>query len=192
MTGDQIAQFVYLSLIATAIGGWLFAQNRRNLGQLAQYAVIWGLIFVGVLGAAGLWSEIRRDVAPSQALTESGAIEVPQGRDGHFYLTALVQGRPVLFIVDTGATDIVLSRRDAEAVGIDVASLIFSGTAMTANGPVRTAPVTLRDVSVEGITDTAVRAVVNEGEIDASLLGMAFLSRFDRIEIADGRMLLYR
>jgi clan AA aspartic protease (TIGR02281 family) len=70
--------------------------------------------------------------------------------------------------------------------------LIFVGTANTANGTVRTAPVWLASVSLGGMTDTDVRAVVNEGQMDGSLLGMTYLGLFGRIEIADGKLILSR
>ena len=63
---------------------------------------------------------------------------------------------------------------------------------MTANGIVRTARVTLNDVRLGNIQDAAVSAYVNEAEMDGSLLGMDYLSRFERIEIARGRLILTR
>ena len=63
---------------------------------------------------------------------------------------------------------------------------------MTANGPVRTAPVRLEDVALGPFHDRDVRAFVNEGEMSKSLLGMEYLNRFARLEINGGRLILER
>ena len=104
--------------------------------------------------------------------------------DGHFYATLDVNGAPVRFVVDTGATGIVLSRRDAEQAGFDIDALVFSGRARTANGPVQTAFVRLDTLEFAGRRDAGLRASVNGGQLDTSLLGMDYLGRFDRIEIS--------
>ena len=154
--------------------------------------LIWCFIFLGAIGGYGLWEDIRNDVAPRQSVLGGGVIEVPRAFDGHYYLTLEVEGRPVEFVVDTGATDIVLSRDDAERLGIDTARLRYTGFANTANGTVRTARVALETLSLGGITDRNVPAVVNEGEMDGSLLGMRYLQRFSRLEISNGKLLLER
>jgi aspartyl protease family protein len=191
MTGDQIASIAYLGLLAAAIGGSLLMQNRQELGKMTQMAMIWVLIIVGVVAVYGLWNDIRRDM-PFQTVATDGAIEAPIGRDGHFHLVVDVNGVPIRFVVDTGASDIVLSTADAVRVGIDPKSLTYLGTAQTANGIVRTARVTLDDVRLGDLVDRNVRAVVNEGDLDVSLLGMSYLTRFGRIEITDDRIVLRR
>lgn len=190
MSGDNIAQLAFLGLLGAAVAGWFFAANRESLGRVMQQAIVWVLIFVGVIAAAGLWSDIRRDVTPAQAMLSNGRIEVPVGRDGHYHLTLEVNGTPVDFVVDTGASQIVLTRADAERAGIDPASLAYVGRALTANGPVGTANVWLNEVRLGGWSETGVRAVVNEGDLFQSLLGMEYLGRMARIEIADGRLIL--
>ncbi len=192
MNGDDIARVAYLGLLVLAIAGYYFAQNRKNLGQLAQYAAIWGLIFLGAIAAVGLWTDIRRTAVPSQFVGDAGQIVVPRGRDGHFKLTLDVNGTPLDFIVDTGASQIVLNRDDAIRVGLDPDALAYLGRAQTANGMVRTAQVMLDTVGLEGAIERRVRAVVNEGEIDTSLLGMSYLDGFARIVIEDDRLILSR
>lgn len=190
MSGDTIAQLAYLVLLGAAIAGWFFAVNRETRGKVTQQAIVWVLIFLGVIAAVGLWSDIRRDVMPSRALLSDGRIEVPVARDGHYHLTLQVNGTPIDFVVDTGASQIVLTRADADRVGIDTDSLAYVGRALTANGPVGTANVWLDEVRMGGWSDQGVRAVVNEGELFQSLLGMEYLSRMARIEIVGGRLIL--
>ncbi|SFP47021.1 retropepsin-like aspartic protease family protein [Tranquillimonas alkanivorans] len=193
MTGDQIAQFLYLALLGAAVGGYFVAANRRQLGRMAQQAMIWAMIFLGTVAAIGLWNDVRDDVVPRQSyLGERGAIAVPRAFDGHYYLTAEINGAPVDFVVDTGATDMVLTREDAMHAGIDPARLAFIGQARTANGTVPIARVMLDTVELGSAMDLAVAASVNGGEMGMSLMGMSYLDRFSRIEIADDRMILHR
>jgi aspartyl protease family protein len=192
MNPDQIASLAYLALLGAVIAGFFFMQNRDSLGKTAQQAAVWGLIFVGTIAAVGLWSDIRNDVAPRQSVIGEASIEVPRSRDGHYYLRAEINGAPVDFVVDTGATDMVLSRRDAARAGIDPDDLAYLGSAMTANGMVRTATVRLDSVRVGGIEDRGVRAVVTDGDFDGSLLGMGYLNLYERIAIENNRLMLTR
>jgi len=193
MSGDEIGRLIYLMLLGTAIAGYFLVANRRRLGQMARHAALWGLIFIGVIAGIGLWSDIRQQVVPRQAVFSDGSrVEVPRAPDGHYYMTVLINGSPVRFVVDTGATDVVLTRKDARRVGIDPAKLSYLNQARTANGVVETAPVRLKEMRVGDITDRDVRAFVNSGEMRESLLGMGYLNRFDRIEFADGKMILTR
>ena len=192
MTGDQTASLIYLALLGTVIAAGLFLRGRDELGKTVQNLGIWVLIFLGVIAAYGLWGDIRGEIAPTQAVMEDGRIEVPRGPDGHYHLRLEVNGASIPFIVDTGATDIVLSARAAEAAGIDTANLAYLGQAQTANGLVRTADVRLDEVRLGPLVDRDLRAVVNEGDLGLSLLGMGYLELFERIEIEGGTLVLTR
>jgi aspartyl protease family protein len=192
MTTDQIMQLTYLVLLGAAIGGSAIVVGRKNMGKMAQQAAIWALIFIGVIGAYGLWEDISNNVTPRQTILSESAIAVPRGNDGHYHLTLDVNGTAVDFVIDTGASQVVLSQRDAARIGIDANSLDYSGAASTANGVVRTAPVVLDQVRLGDITDRNVPAVVNGGDMDNSLLGMTYLGLYNRIEISNGELVLNR
>lgn len=193
MTGDQIAQLTYLALLGGAIAFWLLVQTRGGFGRLAQYAAVWGLIFLGVVAAVGLWGDIRQTVAPQQSVAlDEGRLTVPRAPDGHYYLTLEVNGTPTRFVVDTGASQVVLTREAAERAGIDTSELAYFGRAMTANGEVATAPVRLESLGAGPLREEGFRAWVNSGEMPESLLGMTYLNRFERIEITGGELVLTR
>ncbi len=192
MTEDQIAMLAKKLILLAVIGGALiFAFRGRMLAALRQL-VIWGLLFFGVTVGYTLWQDINRGLPQSQVFTSAGQISVPRGPDGHYHLTMRIGGTPVSFIVDTGATDIVLSLADARRIGIDTGRLAFFGNAQTANGTVETAKVVLPEVRIGEITDRNVPARVNGGDMSGSLLGMRYLESFATIEIRDGRMTLTR
>jgi clan AA aspartic protease (TIGR02281 family) len=82
------------------------------------------------------------------------------------------------FVVDTGATLVVLSRDFANRLGIRTGGAPTILTE-TANGVTRGAVVSLNEIEVQGIRAARVVAVVVERLADDGLLGMSFLSRFD-------------
>lgn len=193
MTSDQIGSLAYLALLLVAVAGWFVASNRQSLNKVAQQTAIWLFIFLGAIVAVGLWMDIRDDILPQHSVAMDGqTIEVPRAADGHYYLTVEVNGMPLRFVVDTGASQVVLTQEDAARVGVDLETLIYSGRASTANGVVETAPVRLDHVALGGIEDRDVRAVVNRGAMEQSLLGMSYLGRYARIEIAGGTLVLER
>ena len=193
MTGNDIGQLAYVLLLLIVIGGYYFVANRNQIGRMARHALLWTLIFVGVLAGVGLWEDVKTTLAPSQSVSDDGTvISLPLGSDGHYYATLEVNGKRQRFLVDTGATDIVLTQEAARKFGIDPDGLVYSGVAGTANGQVRTAPVILDQVSLGPVSDRRVRAMVNDGDMPMPLLGMAYLNRFSRIEIASGALRLTR
>jgi aspartyl protease family protein len=194
MDSDQIMRLVYLGVWGTVLISYFLVARSQGLGQSLRHLVLWGLIFVGVAAGYGLWQDITRD--QSISVSGSGAIVLRAGRNGHFNLDLQVNGTPVNFILDTGASDLVLSQADAARVGLDPQSLPYLGRARTANGEVGLARVTLDDVVLahDGleIRDKNVPAFVNEGELDVSLLGMGYLRRYARIAIEGDRLILER
>ncbi len=191
-TPEDIGRLIYLLLLLAGIGGAVLLGRRGGGLQALRDFAVWGLIFAMVVIAYGFRDVLLREVLPQRAMvTETGAIALRRGGDGHFHATVEVNGAPVRFLVDTGATGIVLSQRDAGAAGIVVDDLDFEGRAATANGIVPIAPVRLDDLRFGEIEVRDVAAAVNGGALDSSLLGMSFLNRFDRIEIRGDTLLLH-
>lgn len=190
MDGDDYGRLIYLGLLLAAVAGWGLSEYRGRMGQGVRAFLAWGLIIVGLMAGYGLWNDIRRDVLPMQSVQE-GAVEIPRAMDGHYHVTLTIGGQPLEFMVDTGASGVVLSKRDAEALGFDLADLVFAGQSQTANGLVRTARVRLEDVALGPFHDASIGAFVNEGEMEGSLLGMDYLGRYS-IEITGDRMILRR
>ncbi|MEP3332936.1 TIGR02281 family clan AA aspartic protease [Sedimentitalea sp.] len=193
MASFELGNVIYLILLLAMVLTWFVAQNRQSLSKIVQQALAWGLIFIGVVAAIGVWDDIRQTLRPTQSvITATGQIEVPRAQDGHYYLTLQVNDKPIEFLVDTGASEMVLTAADAERAGLLLDDLIYSGRALTANGEVRTARVKLDSVELGDVLDQGVTAWVNEGEMEQSLLGMGYLRRWNRIEISDNALVLTR
>ncbi len=193
MDGFETGRLIYLVILGLMVCTWFFAQNRLSANKLLQQIAVWALIFLGVIAAYGLWDDIRQTVRPQQAVfSDQGKVVVPRSPDGHYYIATEVNGAAVQFVLDTGATMLVLTREDATAAGLDPDTLAFTGRAMTANGEVRTAPVRLDTLTLGPATDRDIPAVVNSGEMAQSLMGMTYLQRWGKIEIAGGELTLSR
>ncbi len=193
MNGDTIGRLIYLLLLGLVVGGWFFAQNRQKLNKTLQQAVLWLFLFAGAVILYGLRNDLRRGLVPHQAQQISASeIVLTRAADRHFYATLQINGRPILFVIDTGATNMVLSKQDARRVGINPDALVYFSTAQTANGEVRTARVTLDIVQLGSFIDRNVTAWVNDGQMNGSLLGMSYLSRFSKLEISGDKMTLSR
>lgn len=117
-------------------------------------------------------------------------VRFPISAGGRIMVEAKVDGVPVHFLVDTGASDVVLSPRDAECIGFDHAKLRFDQAYRTASGTISGAPVTLGQIAVGPIHMKNVKATVNGRAMDTSLLGMSFLSRLSGFSVTDGTLIL--
>lgn len=186
------ARLIYLGLLLVAIGGFLVVEFRRDSGRTSRGVIAWALIFLAVIAGAGLWEDVSRHIAPRQQVVSPSRVEVPLGRDGHFHLVADLNGQPVRFVVDTGASSLALSARDAARAGIDLDRLVYAGQAQTANGMVRTATVRLDRVEIGEIRDENVPAVVIDGDPGVSLMGMDYLRRFARVGFEGNTLVLER
>jgi aspartyl protease family protein len=128
---------------------------------------------------------------PMQSSAGQHRMELASGRDGHFHADARVEGRHIDFLVDTGASLVVLRESDAAAVGIRPMRSDYTATVTTANGKLKAAPVKLERVEIGDIAVFDVPALVLPDEaLSQNLLGVAFLSKLRRYEVADGRLTL--
>ena len=113
--------------------------------------------------------------------------ELQRGPDGHFYADAQVNGATIRFLVDTGASVVVLSPADAQRAGIQLPA--ERGVAMGVGGPIEIIPVTLDRIAVGGIEARGVQAAVAQ-DLPVSLLGQSYLQRVASVEIRGDRMVL--
>ena len=195
LSAEAIASLVYLTILIVAVIGYVFfsTSGKQPAGRTVQQALVWVTVFVGVIAGYGLWQDVSRALLPRQSVFDQGAsVAIPRARDGHYYLTLQINGAPVSFVVDTGASDIVLSARDAARAGLRAQDLVFNGRASTANGVVQTARVVLDSVTLGDVTERGVPAIVNGGALDTSLLGMSYLERWRSVAIVGDRMVLAR
>jgi aspartyl protease family protein len=119
------------------------------------------------------------------------SVVIPPSSNGHFHVEGRIDGRRLNFMVDTGASVIALTERDANMLGIHPAERDYVAMVSTANGTVRAAPIQLGMVEIDDLVVHDVAAVVlPDGALSQNLLGLSFLSRLRRFEYSDGKLIL--
>lgn len=116
---------------------------------------------------------------------EDPTSQVPISVDGTFYATPSVNGRSVRMMVDSGANMTVVSRRDAEALGLALPRRAVARQLRTAGGRVPIAVVTVKRLTLAGREIHNLRVAIALDRQVPSLLGHDVLSKFRRITIAD-------
>lgn len=128
--------------------------------------------------------------SPPPASHAGREIVIDRKPDGHFYADAMVNGQLVRFLVDTGATAVALTAKDARHVGLPFSPAEFTVVGRGASGDVRGKPVTIDRIAIGHVEATGVRGAIIDDGLDVSLLGQSFLSRVGSVRIADNRMTL--
>lgn len=129
---------------------------------------------------------------PSSQAQSSGhrTLTLFRNGSGHFETDASINGRRMSFIVDTGASVVVLRESDAARLGIHPTARDYKARVSTANGTVMAAPADLNRVDVGGLSAYNVAALVLPDQaLSQNLLGMSFLSRM-RFEHKNGRLVI--
>ena len=200
ISSNAAGQILYLGVWAAVIAAGILGSGRR-LGDVARMLGIWVLLIL-VLVAGYQYRYELQDFAnrvtvglvPGSPLTVRGganAVMVDKLANGHFGVRGEVNGRPVRFIVDTGASSTVLTADDARAVGFDVSSLSYQTPIQTANGTAHAAVAVADTMSVGTITRRRIPVfIVSEDMLTQSLLGMNFLGTLSSFEVRGDRMIL--
>jgi len=159
--------------------------------QKAFLLVVAAGIVVGLAWPSGRSSAPTAPIVSPASASEDGPREtvLERSEGGHFYADVEINGALVRFLVDTGATGVALTERDAERIGLDFDRGAYEQVGIGASGPVRGAFVTLDKVSLDGKSAHKVEGAILEGS-DISLLGQNFLGRFS-IEMRGDTMRIY-
>ena len=168
---------------------------------MRQILVLAALVLVGGIYAARVADRTLVEPAPQAAAAQADeqrsasvsrrTLTVDANRQGHFEVEARIDGRFVNFMVDTGASLVILRETDAANAGIRPMPRDYTATVSTANGKIKAAPAKIGRIEVGGITVYDVPALVLPDDVlSQNLLGVSFLSRLKRYEYAAGRLVL--
>ncbi len=196
-TNSDTQNLIYMIVMLSFLCFSLFFRRDLRLSKIIKYGFIWfGIIIFGVFlysfryEFSGIKDRIIGEINPSSARIRGDKIIINASKDGHFYLEAKVNGQDILFMIDTGASDIVLDESEAKKVGINLESLVFNKRYQTANGVVYGALTKIRLMEVAGVRFKNLSASVNSANLGTSLLGMSFLRRFERYEFYRDQLIL--
>jgi aspartyl protease family protein len=161
-------------------------ENNSNT-QLGR-RMLWFAAF-GLLGGFYLlFAALEKGGGTVSSVDSSGAVMVvlEQDRNGHYEAEGEINGQRVIFLVDTGATDVALPESVARALGLDFGPRI---QVMTAAGPSNAWMTRLDEVAVGGIRRKNVRATITSGEFNGILLGMSFHKHYS-LQQQDGKLVI--
>ena len=193
---ERTARLIYLCVILAVLSGGLAARLQAKPGTTLAHLGTWGVLFAALILIYSYRDEFGflRDRFAAELIPANGVETGPASiaytaeADGHYHVYGAIDGSSVRFLVDSGATDIVLSPADARMLGMQPEYLNYTMVAQTANGTVRGAPVRLKTLKVGPIVMHDVPATVNEAEMPVSLLGMEFLRRLKSWGVQNGRL----
>jgi len=196
---DGFMQVIYLLAILAFLGFGF--RGAGSFGKTVKYLAIWlGLLMALIYAYSfrddlnGAYLRIKGELLPSVPQSAGdGTVTLRRDGNGHFSSQIMVDGTATTFLVDTGASSVVLPWSVAETLGYDPAALSFIVTVGTANGTAVAAPIRIARMEIGDIALRDVSALVLEqGKLSEPLLGMSFLNRLSGFEVAGNTLTLRR
>ena len=199
LAADDLGDLAYHLALVVFIGGAVLMMFRERPSAALEAALFWVIVgFVLVFAYTyradlrGVGERMMAELMPGRAAMRSErAVEIVRGRGGDFQVAAQVNGTRVAMALDTGASAVVLTQEAAKAAGLPLELLSYSVQVDTANGRARAASVTLDRLTVGGIVERSVPALIAQaGQLRTSLLGMSFLNRLESWEVRGDKLMM--
>lgn len=195
---DELPHFIYLILLLTILVSGFIFRSTLKVSDLVKQASLWLLIALAVIiiysfryDFYNLKNRIAAELFPSRAIMVGNRqISINIANDGHFYIDLKINYQTVRFMVDTGASDLVLNIKDAKRIGININKLSFSKPYRTANGMIWGAVTHVREIDISGLKFYDAKISVSNADMGVSLLGMDFLRRFKKYEFYQDQLIL--
>jgi len=194
---DRGANGLYLIIISSFfIYNFLGARDKPRI--ILKLLVWLGIFTLPVIGYAFRFEledfkdRIVSVLIPSYSrINKEGQLVIARNGDNHFYINAYSDNIKIRFLVDTGASDIALTKKDAIALGFKLDKLNYTRTYSTANGTSSGAPVKIKQLTIGNKTFFDLDAHVVSGDLDTSLFGMSVIGKFRSFKITKDTLTLY-
>jgi len=199
MAPEQLARFAALAAFGIVILGSVLGRFRGQWTQALQALAFWMVALVGLVGLysyrddiAVFGNRILGELNPGTVVPgPRGEVSVVRSGAGSFVVDAKANGHSARFVLDTGASVVVLTSETAARIGIDTKRFSFDQPVRTANGSTRAAAITLDTLAVGPIVERRVPALVaRPGTLFQNLLGMTFLERLAAYEVRGDRLIM--
>ncbi|WP_271438446.1 retropepsin-like aspartic protease family protein [Pontixanthobacter luteolus] len=190
---------ILVATIAALAGGWIgsiMIRQRVPTGRLIRTAstlVLTVILVTIVLQLSRFDPRLEMalpDMGLPQQVVEGGETRIPLAADGHYWLKAEVNGEPVNFMIDTGATLTAVSSKVADRVGLEPRRGGIPITLNTANGTISAQIATMDELRFGNVAARGLDAVIAPNLGDTSVIGMNLLSRLKGWRVEDGTMIL--
>ena len=172
------------------------AARRLPLTYIAKAALAWIAIFAALFAIfsfrfefISIWERVKADISGTAGQSISGeTIELRRQDDGHYWITVDINGKPVRFMIDSGATMTAINATTAKEAGVEADGypIILS----TANGRVAAKRATVLSLVVGPHKIENHPVVVSESFGDVNLLGMNFLNNMQSWRVEANKMIL--
>ena len=196
MTGDQTAELTFAIGALILVMSSLFAR-RLAFGHALRMILSWVAIFALVLVAYAyraelgmVWQRVSGDLFGQQTQVMGGTLRVPVSPDGHFWVTADVNGTPARFLIDSGATTVSLSEDTAQAAGVEVDRSGFPVLINTANGRIEARRARIERLELGPIVARDMAAIVAPNFGETNVIGMNFLSSLESWRVEGDTLIL--
>ena len=193
---DQPLLTLAILAIFITVAGGMMRLPVPVLGRLLQGAGNLGLLAALLLTIAQVTRlTTSSDLAlpqlglPKQEVA-GGETRIPISGDGHFWLSASINGRPTRFLVDTGATLTAISEQTAMDANVPQKSLRQTVNMRTANGAIRAELATIGELRMGNIVARDLDAVVAPGLGETNVIGMNLLSRLKSWRVENNVLIL--
>ena len=167
--------------------------HRTNGAHVVVLALIFAAVFLVFsyrAEFARVWDRVSANLSPRPSVSADGSVRIPKSPDGHFWVTASVNGKPVRFMVDSGATVTSMSAQASQKAGVDLNAIGFPALVQTANGMIEMRRARIKSFAVETIQREDMAVLVSDALGDTNLLGMNFLSSLNGWRIEGEEMIL--
>ena len=199
---NQIDLGTLMKVLFCVIFVWFITRSffsKKSSKKSPSNILLWILIFIILIVVYAvrfeldtLKNRVFAVLIPSYSWTnDAGQLVIARHKNGHFYLNAYGKyNQKIYFLVDTGASDIALTKSDARKLGFDLSKLSYSSKYSTANGISAAAPVRIPQLTIGKKTFYNIKGHVTSGGLDISLLGMSLIEDFKGFKITQDMLIL--
>jgi aspartyl protease family protein len=193
----ETQNIVYSVVLLVFLLMGLVGRKNLKIQTMLKYSVLWFLIIMVIISLYSyrdhfkdFTSRLSSELNPTKAVKKNNQIVIREADDHHYYLTTTINNKKIIFMIDTGASDIVMSIDDAKKIGIDIAKINFNKRYQTANGIVLGGSTKIDKMIIADFEFNDVNISINQARMGKSLMGVSFLKRFKKYEFADHQLIL--
>lgn len=196
-TDEQKSSLIY-SLLLLSFLMVTFSFKKISKSTLLKNILIWIGIFLSLAiiysyryNLKSGYEKVIGNLLPSHPISiNEKEVRIHKSANGHYQALGYVNGHKIQFLVDTGASAVVLTKKDAMRAGIKVDQLNYNIVISTANGTNNVAFIKLKQLKIGNIVMEDVKTFVSKKGLNSSLLGMSFLNRLNSFKFKNDELIL--
>lgn len=197
VSSSDFAQIIYILILIILLTIGLINQ-KITANKVIKYLLIWVLIAsIAILAysfrhnVSDIKDQVVTDLFPSKAVNKNNRqLTISISQDNHFYIILKIKNKDIKFMIDTGASEVIIDKKIAHEIGFDLKNLYYDKVFYTANGQVSGASILFEEIDISGIKFRNISASISSAELPIPLLGMSFLKKFKKYEFYRDKLVL--